>query len=171
MLTEVKNQFKVTKLSIKYALIREMLNKTTFISSIVFMILNNASFIIQWVVLFSLKENVGGYTLKQVLLLWGLAASTFGFSHFFFKRAYSLSDIINTGKLDSYLVQPKNVLISVITSSIEPSSIGDMLYGFIMLFIYGFTASSFSLFVLFTITGGLIITSILFRSTLRSSNS
>ena len=49
MLMEVKNQLNVSLLSIKYALMREMLNKTTFISHIVFMILNNASFIIQWI--------------------------------------------------------------------------------------------------------------------------
>lgn len=160
MLTEVKNQAKISFLSIKYALIREMLNKTTFITNIVFMILNNASFIIQWLVLYSLKDNVGGYTFKQVLLLWGIAASTFGISRFFFKKAFSLSDTINTGKLDSYLVQPKNVLLSCITTDVEPSAIGDLLYGYIMLFIYGFTISRFILFTIFSISGGLILTSI-----------
>ena len=84
MLTEVKNQIKISFLSVKYALIREMLNKTTFITNIIFMILNNASFIIQWLILYSLKDNVGGYTFNQVMLLWGIAASTYGFSHFFF---------------------------------------------------------------------------------------
>ena len=69
MLTEVKNQIKVSFLSIKYALLREMLNKTTFITNVIFMILNNASMIVQWIILYSLKENVGGYTFKQILLL------------------------------------------------------------------------------------------------------
>ena len=39
MLTEVKNQLKVSYLSFKYGLMREMLNKTSFIMNIVFMIL------------------------------------------------------------------------------------------------------------------------------------
>ncbi len=159
MLTEVKNQIKVTILTIKFSIIREMLNKATFISNVIFMILNNASFIIQWVVLFSLKENIGGYTLKQVLLLWGLAATTYGFSHFLFKNAYHLSDTINNGKLDSYLVMPKNVLISTITSSIDVSALGDIIYGYIVLFIYGITLKNFFLFTLFGILGGLILTS------------
>ena len=84
MLMEVKNQLKVTLLSVKYALMREMLNKTTFLTNITFMILNNASFIIQWIVLYSIKDNVGGYTLKLVLLLWGLAAGTVGVSRVLF---------------------------------------------------------------------------------------
>lgn len=160
MLTAVKNQIKISLLSVKYAIMREMLNKTTFITNVIFMILNNASFIIQWLILFSLKDSVGGYTLKQVLLLWGMAAGTYGFSHFFFRRAYHLSDTINVGKLDSYLVQPKNVLLSAITTDVEPSALGDMLYGYIMLFIYGFSIERFLIFTLFIISGGLILTSI-----------
>lgn len=160
MLMEVKNQLKVSRLSIKYALQREMLNKVTFISNILFMILNNASFIIQWFILYSIKDNIGGYTLKQVILLWGIAAGTFGFSHFFFKEAYNLSDTINTGKLDTFIIQPKNVLLSCITSSVDVSALGDILYGYIMLLIYGITPISLLLFTTLCITGGLILTAI-----------
>lgn len=160
MLMVVKNQLKVSFLSIKYALIKEMLNKTTFITNILFMILNNASFIIQMLILYSLKDNVGGYTFKQIMLLWGIAAGTYGIAHFFFRKAFSLSDTINTGKLDSYLVQPKNVLLSCITADVEISAIGDLLYGYIMLFIYGFTISRFILFTIFIICGGFMLTAI-----------
>ena len=160
MLTAVKNQFKISFLTIKYALMREMLNKVTFVTNIIFMLLNNASFIIQWIVLYSLKDNVGGYTFKQVLLLWGIASGTYGVSRFFFKRAFSLSEIINTGKLDSFLVQPKNVWLSAITTDVEASALGDLIYGYIMLFIYGFSIERFLLFTLFITTGGLIMVAI-----------
>ena len=89
-----------------------------------------------------------------------MASATYGFSHFFFKKAYNLSDIINTGKLDSFLVQPKNVLLSVITTDVEPSAIGDILYGFIMIILYKFTIESVLLFTLLGICGGLIVTSV-----------
>ena len=160
MLTAVKNQFKISFLSVKYALMREMLNKTTFITNITFMILNNSVMIIQWIILYALKDNVGGYTFKQVLLLWGIAAGTYGVAHFFFKKAFHLSDTINNGKLDSFLVQPKNVLLSSITSDVETSAIGDLIYAYIMLFVYGFTFSRFILFSLFIICGGLVLTSV-----------
>ena len=160
MLQAVKNQLRVTIKTIKYGLMREMINKTSFIMNIVFMILNNASFIIQWIVIYSIKEDVGGYTFNQVLLLWAIAASTYGFSHFIFKKAYSLSDVITNGKLDSFLVQPKNVLISVITTDIEVSALGDILYGYIVLVISGATLTRFLLFTLFSITGAIIITDI-----------
>ena len=158
MLMAAKRQMKVTLLSIKYGLMREMLNKGSFIMNNIFMILNNAGFIIQWIIIYSLKDNIGGYSLQQVLLLWGFAAGTYGISHFFFKKAYSLADTIMNGKLDSYLVQPKNVLLSAITSDIEPSALGDILYGFIMLIISGLTIPKLLLFILFSICGGIIMT-------------
>ena len=160
MLMEVKNQLRVTLLSIKYSIMREMLNKTSFISNIIFMILNNASMIIQWIVLFSLKENFGGYSFKQVLLLWGMASGIYGVAHFFFEKAFDLSFTINSGKLDAYIVQPKNVLISIITSDIQVSAIGDMIFSIIMFFIYGFTIKGFLLYILFSITGGLMLAAI-----------
>lgn len=160
MLMAVKNQIKVTLLAIKYALMKEMLNKTTFISNVVFMIINNLSMLIQWVVLYSLKDSIGGYTFKEVMLLWGLAAATYGVSRAFFSSAFRLSDTINGGKLDAFLVQPKNVLLNVTTTNAEASALGDILFGYLMVFFYGFSIKIFLLFTLFTLTGGFIVTSV-----------
>ena len=88
MLMAVKNQIRVTIKTTQYALMKEMLNKVTFITNIIFMILNNSCFIIQWLILFKLKGDVGGYSFSQILLLWGIAAGTYGFSHFFFQKAF-----------------------------------------------------------------------------------
>lgn len=155
---EVKNQIKVTMLSIKYNIMRQMTNKVTFLSNIVFMILNDASFIIQWIILFSIRNEIGGYTIKEVLLLWGLAACTFGISHIFFYKAFEIPDLIINGKLDTFLVQPKNVFLSVITSDSSISAIGDLIYGYICLVLYGITLKNIILFTLFSVTGAIIIT-------------
>jgi ABC-2 type transport system permease protein len=160
MLMAVKNQIKVVLLSIKYSLMRQMVNKFTFISNIVFMIINNASMIIQWIIIYSIKDTIGSYTLKSVLLLWGFASSTYGVAHFFFKNAFNLSDFINTGRLDTILVQPKNTLLSTITTDVRVSAIGDLIYGYILLFIYGVTPINFIVFTILSILGGLIITSV-----------
>lgn len=158
MLMEVKNQIKVLMLSVKYNIMRQMVNKVTFITNIIFMILNNASFIVQWIILFSLKDEIGGYTIKEVILLWGMAAGVFGISHIFFYKAFEMPDLIINGKLDTFLVQPKNVFLSVISSDTSVSAIGDLLYGYICLLIYGFSIKNFILFTLFSITGGIILT-------------
>ena len=159
MLMAVKYQIKVILLSTKYNIMKQMTNKVTFITNIVFMILNNASFILQWLILFRLKDNIGGYTIKDVLLLWGLAASTYGIAHIFFNKAFQISDLIMNGKLDTFLVQPKSVFLGVITSDTSISAIGDLIYGYICLALYGITIKNFILFTLFSITGATILTS------------
>ena len=122
------------------------------------MMLNDATFIVQWVILLRLKDNVGGYTMSEIMLLWGLAASSFGLSRILFARVFSLPDLIINGKLDSYLVQPKNILLSVITSATDTSAIGDLLYGLLIMCIFCFSMKRFFLFLLFTVTGAMIVT-------------
>jgi len=145
-------------LSIKYNLMREMTNRVTFLMNVSFMILNNGTFIIQWLLLFTLRKDIGGYELNDVMILWGLAAGTYGVAHIFFQRAYALPYLIINGKLDSFLVQPKNVLLSIITSGTSISAIGDLIYGYIMLSIFHFSLPNLALFTYFNILGGLIIT-------------
>ena len=145
MLTVVKNQIKVMILSVKYNIMMQMVNKVTFITNILFMILNNASFIIQWIILFNIKNEIGGYNIKQIILLWGLASSVYGYSRVMFGRAFSISELIINGQLDTFLVQPKNVFLSVI-------------YGYICLTIYGINIKNFLIFTFFSIIGGIIVT-------------
>lgn len=158
MLTAVRNQLRVCALSVKYNIMREMLNKVTFVTNVLFMMFNNATFIVQWVILLRLRDDVGGYTMRGVMLLWGLAASSFGLSRILFARVFSLPELIINGKLDSYLVQPKNVLLSVMTSGTNTSAIGDLLYGLLLLCIFCFSVKRLLLFLLFTVTGAGIMT-------------
>ena len=159
MLTAVKNQMRVCLLSVKYNIMREMVNKVTFLTNICFMLLNNATFLVQWIILLRLREDVGGYTMREIMLLWGLTATSFGLSHILFARVFSLSELIIKGKLDSFLVQPKNVLVSVLTSSTDISAIGDFLYGAVIVCICRPGVGGFFLFLLFAVTGAVIFTS------------
>lgn len=158
ILTVYRNQLMVCMLSVKYNIMREMVNKVTFVTNIVFMMLNNATILVQWVILFHLRETIGGYTMKEVMLLWGMTASCFGLSHILFARVFSLPELIISGKLDAYLVQPKNVLLGVMTSATNISAIGDFLYGLVIIGIFCRSVSEFYLLPLFIVTGTVIFT-------------
>lgn len=156
MSTAVKNQVRVCLLSVKYNIMREMVNPVTFVTNILFMMLNNATILVQWFILFRLRGEIGGYTMKDVMLLWGLTAFSFGLSKVLFARVFSLPELIISGKLDSYLVQPKNVCLSVLTSATSTASIGDFLYGLVLMAFSGFSVGRLVLFLLFTVTGTVI---------------
>ena len=55
----VVRELKIILLSVKYNIAKEMTNKVTFLTNIIFMILNNASFIVQWLIFYSIKDNIG----------------------------------------------------------------------------------------------------------------
>lgn len=160
MLMEVKSHIKLIFMSFKYNLLKGMDNRVAFIGQVLGMLLNNALMIIQWIVLFSIKDNIGVYVFKDVLLLWGLAASTYGVAHTFFESVFTLSNLIIEGKLDAFLVQPKNTLLYVATSKMKVSAVGDILYGFIILIILHLPLITSLLFILFSITGGLIVAAV-----------
>ena len=136
MLMVVKNLkliFSYFKLNIQ----KELQYKTSFILKVFMMVLNDAFFLLQWVIIFSIVDNIAGYEFNDVLLLWGLSAGSYGLAHALFGNAFNLNDMIYEGKLDIYLTQPKNILINVCASSGSISALGDLLYCFIVLFIIG----------------------------------
>lgn len=74
MLMVVKNQIKVMFLSLKYNIMKKMTNKVTFITNIVFMILNNASFILQWIILFSIRDEIRWIYFKRSYITLGTSS-------------------------------------------------------------------------------------------------
>lgn len=160
MLTEVKSHLKVIFMSVKYNIIREMTNSVSFILNVVMMMLNNASFIIQWAVLFSLKESFGSFGFEEVMLLWGISSTSFGIAHVVFGGTFYLPKLIEDGKLDSFLVRPKNTLLMVITSKTIVSAIGDFLYGVVITLIFWHEPNQILLFAFFSVTAALIYTAL-----------
>lgn len=161
-LTNAIKHLKLIFLYFKYNLQAAMEYRASFISQALGMMLNNAFFIFFWWVVFEKVDSIGGYGFKEILLIWALATSTFGFLHVFFGNVRQLPRIIMNGELDTYLLQPKNVYINVHCSKMLLSAWGDLVYGFVLFFIiYGFAPLKLLLFILFTVTGGLLTGAIL----------
>lgn len=158
ILRECKQHIRFVITCMRYNLAREMENRGAFIAQVLGMVANNAIMLLQWVILFSFTDNIGGYAFNDVVLLWGLSASTFGFAHMLFMNVRMLPGYITGGKLDAYLVQPKNALINVACGRMGVSAIGDLLYGLVLALIVRRSLSSLLLFMFFTATGGIVLT-------------
>lgn len=159
MLMAVRNNLKVMFISIKYNLMKAMENNVAFATSVIMMIFNNATFIIQWLMIFTVTDRLGTYTLNDVMLFWAISSGLFGLAHVLFNGIFKMAEYIENGKLDTYLTMPKNTLCSVATSSLEPSAFGDLAYGYIALIIFNFSIRNIILYTIFIIFGSLIYTS------------
>lgn len=147
MLTEVKSNIKYIILSIKYNVQREMLNRGSFLTNVLLMMLNNASIVVQWLVFFSLKPDFGGYTFEDEMLAVALSTVTYGMTYLFFAGVDNIAKYIEQGALDKYLTKPKSPLIGVLTSKTQISALGDLLFGIIIFFIYYHNPIQFLLFL------------------------
>ena len=117
----VKNNLKLIFSYFKLNLKKEYKYKASFFMQMSMMILNDLFFIIQWLIVFDLIDNIGGYGFNETIMLFGVAAGAFGFSHTFFYGAWHIKDTVYDGKLDVFLTQPKNVLINTCCASTDIS--------------------------------------------------
>lgn len=153
---------KLLGLYFKYNLQSAMEYRASFISQALGMFLNDATFIFFWWVIFQKVDSIGGYGFRDVMLLWSLAASTFGAAHIVFGNAARLPEIIMNGELDTFLLQPKDVYMSVQCSRMNLSAWGDLVFGIVLFFaIFGPDPVKLLLFLLFTCAGGLLMGAVL----------
>ena len=169
MLMAVKRQWKNIKGNsgliggyFKLNLSASMEYRSSFLVQVFGMFLNNLSFAFFWWLLFERFETIGGYGFREIMLLWAFSTSGFGLCFIFFGNANRLVEIIIKGELDSYLLQPKNVLLNVIGSRTRVSAWGDLVYGVILYFmVEGFSLGGTGFFIVISISAGLLYAAVL----------
>jgi ABC-2 type transport system permease protein len=113
------------------------------------MMLNNAVYFLFWVIFFNRFQQVRGWELRDMFLLFGVVAAGFGLAVFLFGNALSLAEVIRSGRLDYYLAFPRPVLLHTLASRSITSGLGDALYGLIsFLLAGGLTVGSLGRFLL-----------------------
>ena len=126
------------------------------------MALSNSSFIFFWWVAFrQIGGSIAGYSFEDVLFIWAVASSAFGVANVLFYNASRLTTLIVTGELDTFLLQPCNLLLNVMCARTSLAAYGDLAYGFVLMFIFhASNPAAWLWFITGTLVGGLIFTAI-----------
>ncbi|MBN2617687.1 MAG: ABC-2 family transporter protein [Spirochaetales bacterium] len=134
--------------------------RSAFISQLFAVFINNGTFLIFWyLILNRVGGNINGVYFNDIVMMWAIVATSFGFSEVFFGNSPRISSIIYKGELDVYILQPKPVLINLISSRMSVLGWGDIFYGFVIFFInFGLDYKKIILFIIFSITGTLVFT-------------
>jgi ABC-2 type transport system permease protein len=114
-----------------------MAERGAFIMRASLMALNNAIFFTFWIVLLSRVPTIRGYTLGDVAVLYGVVAVAHGLAFFFAGGMHYLSRMIHDGELDALIAQPKPTLLYAVGLRSQPSGLGDIVSGFIMIALSG----------------------------------
>lgn len=153
---------KLTLMYFRFNLASAMEYRASFLSTAISMFFSNATFIFFWWVLFDhTGGSIGGYGFKDVMFVWAASSSAFGLVNVVLGNISYLGEYIKTGQLDTYLLQPRNPLISLMLSRTEFSAWGDLLYGLVLILITGQGWSGFLAFLLATITGGVVLAALI----------
>ena len=95
----------------KTNLLSAMEYRIPFISQVVGMMLNNAVYFLFWVIFFDRFQEVRGWGLNDMFLLFGIVAAGVGLGTYLFGNVMVLSEVIAGGRLDYYLSLPRPVLL------------------------------------------------------------
>lgn len=153
MLTVAKNYIRFMKESIKCNLKSILEYKKSFFIQSIFMFINDFFFLIFWIVIFNGNDGeINGITMNDILYLWSLPTIAYGVAFFFFGGITKLGQYILEGSLDTYLTQPKNILINVMVSGMDFNAFGDLLYGCVIgLFAVKFNFARYILMIILSI--------------------
>ncbi len=130
------NTIKLALLNIKKNLKNEKELKSSFIISVIGMIINNSSFVVLWYFFGKTVGELNGWSAMDIFGLYAFSTLSFGLVSAFFHGIIDIPRHITTGNLDKFLLTPKNVLTKVATSSVSTSAIGDILFGLICFVIF-----------------------------------
>lgn len=101
------------------------------------MALNNLMFFCFWWVLFTRFDEIRGWAVGDVAVLFGVAAAGYGTTAVLFGGMHDLARQIDDGELDPLLTQPKSVLLQALASRTRPDGWGDIVSGLALIVISG----------------------------------
>ena len=142
-------------------------SKVDFLMGLLGFFLTQATGIIFLYLIFQQIPTLQGWTLDQLIFIYGFAQIPRGIDHLLTDNIWLVAwrTVIN-GEFDRYMLRPMNVFFQVIAEKLQPDALGELLIGTILVVISSIKGvASFSpmnvlLFVISVFAGALIYTSI-----------
>lgn len=109
----------------------------TFLLQSGLMLVNNLLFFVFWWVLFERFEEIRGWRIGDVAVLFGVSAAGYGLTAIFVGGARDLARRIEAGELDPMLTLPRSVLVQAAAARTRPSGWGDGATGIVLVAMSG----------------------------------
>lgn len=131
--------------------------RANFLLQVFGMVLNNTAFALFWQVLLGRTGPLGGYGFAEIMLLWALVGGAFGLVQVVLGNLRQVARLVKEGDLDTYLLQPRDVLLNLAVSRSNVSGWGDVLYGYLILALLGVDWTVWLGFTALIVSGALIM--------------
>ena len=152
MLKHLIIHLKYLQLSIKTALEY----RTNFIIQTLSMLINDIVWIIFWMIIFGRFSKINGWDMGYMIILYAVLLTSYGLSGVLFGNRNKIATEIVEGRLDYYITLPKNILYHVLTARSSWYSLGDLILGIVLAFMF-IPLHQAPLFILLTILSMIIV--------------
>jgi ABC-2 type transport system permease protein len=105
--------------------------RATFFTQAIGMFINNGIYFVFWLLFFDRFEQIRGYQIDQIFLLFAIITLGWGLAFTFAGNASRMADLIAQGRLDYYLTLPRPVLPHLLFSRMDPFTVGDITFSVI----------------------------------------
>lgn len=111
----------------------QMQYRLNFLIDVAFgLVFQSIGFVFIWIVLGQFQE-IGGWTLNEVTLLYGMRLASHGFWLLSFSRLFSIDQIVQQGEYDRMLLRPMPAMLQLMFSSFRITVVGDVIGGLLLL--------------------------------------
>ena len=108
----MKHKLRLAGMYFRFNLSSILEYRASFFLSAATMFFNNATFLFFWGVLFDrMGGSIGGYDFRDLMFIWAASSAAFGLSNIVFGNLTNINETVVRGELDTYLLQPRNVLL------------------------------------------------------------
>lgn len=120
---------KIYLIFFKQYLKRLMEYRVDFLIGMFAFMLNQSAGLLFLYVIFQNISSLAGFSINQILLMYGLSLIPKGIDHLFFDNLWLLPRIIRQGGMDRYLLRPVNPLYTFLIERFQPDAFGEIILG------------------------------------------
>jgi len=140
IVSKMKKHLKVFACYFRLNLASTLEYRASFFTQAFGMALSNSAFIFFWWIAFGqIGGSIAGYGFEDVIFIWAVTSSAFGLANVLFTNASRLTSLVVTGELDTFMLQPCNILVNILCAKTSLSAYGDLIYGFVLMSIFHLT--------------------------------
>lgn len=127
---QLKRALRIHRIFMAQEFKRMMEYKGDFIVGIIgFLLVQLSNLLFLWII-FGQVPDLAGWTINEVVFIYGLSLIPKGIDHFFFDNLWNIGFfIVRKGDFDKYLTRPVNTLFHVTVEKIQIDALGELIMG------------------------------------------
>lgn len=133
-------------------------NKVAFFLMLIATTLKHGLFLAIWKFFFDKYSVINSWNFSNLLFMYGQVFIAIGVVESFFYGLREIPKYVETGQLDVFLIQPRNLLLNIAISKSDPEAFGEIIIGLVFIYFsgYAFNSLSTSISVIFIILLGIL---------------